>query len=346
MQNDQHTQHGTNLGVVVHDALWVSAAVISRVRVRDAPTCQHQNQIGHEDLSYLVNLSPSGRFFNFFVAFMHHVSPHFGDPLWILGEKVTHAPTELSELRHGAHLQQFFSCFVKDDLHLAEPRLGIMFELHSLSYQNLRKTHETDQKGNGMRSGAFPFTTCRTRFDQTQNVPSRSSSSNNSMWSTTLSTFDTGSTPISADGVSWLLMFLFLSTRTILWIRSCSGTLCFQWFFIFIVSQFDFSQGTPLGSVSSPIGTTSLFGVSAGLTSAPLCHARFPTAENSSHHWFPWVSLLCPNQFSFALESWNHRRVACKKSCRPSRAISAAPHNTWRTPTSLPFWDRSKPFLS
>ena len=52
-----HTHHGINLGVVVHDALWVSAAVISRVRVRDAPACQHENQIGHKDLSYLT-MSP------------------------------------------------------------------------------------------------------------------------------------------------------------------------------------------------------------------------------------------------------------------------------------------------
>ena len=46
--------------------------------------------------------------------------------------------------------------------------------------------------------------------------------------------------------------------------------------------------------------TGRLFRVSAGLTSAPLCHARFPTAENSSHRWFLWVSLLCPDQFCSA----------------------------------------------
>ena len=50
----------------------------------------------------------------------------------------------------------------------------------------------------------------------------------NSMLSTKSPIFDTCSTPISVKNMSWIFMFLFLSTRGILRIHSCSGNLCFQ----------------------------------------------------------------------------------------------------------------------
>ena len=51
------------------------------------------------------------------------------------------------------------------------------------------------------------------------------------------------STPISVNNMSWIFIFLFLSTRGILRIQSCSGKICFQWFLIFIVSHFDIITG-------------------------------------------------------------------------------------------------------
>ena len=50
----------------------------------------------------------------------------------------------------------------------------------------------------------------------------------------------------------------------------------------------------PTGSMSSPSGATSRFRVFVGLTSAQLCHLRFPTPDSSSQdqHWSPLISLL------------------------------------------------------
>ena len=60
------------------------------------------------------------------------------------------------------------------------------------------------------------------------------------------------------------------------------------------------ARDSPTGSMSSPIGATSRFRVFVGLTSALLCHHRFPTADSSSrnnarhrsHGWFLQTSLL------------------------------------------------------
>ena len=60
------------------------------------------------------------------------------------------------------------------------------------------------------------------------------------------------------------------------------------------------ARDSPTGSMSSPSGATSRFRVSAGLTSALLCHHRFPTADSSledndqhrSHCWSLSISLL------------------------------------------------------
>ena len=52
--------------VVVYDALWVSAAVISRVRVCDAKACQHGSRSTHEDLSYWDTSRESGAFWQIF----------------------------------------------------------------------------------------------------------------------------------------------------------------------------------------------------------------------------------------------------------------------------------------
>ena len=46
-------------------------------------------------------------------------------------------------------------------------------------------------------------------------------------------TFDTSNTPTSVRSMSRMFLFLFLSTRGILGIHSCSGNLHFHWFFIF-----------------------------------------------------------------------------------------------------------------
>ena len=60
------------------------------------------------------------------------------------------------------------------------------------------------------------------------------------------------------------------------------------------------ARDSPTGSMSSPIGATSRFRVFIGLTSALLCHPRFPTADSSSqdkdqyrsHWWSLLISLL------------------------------------------------------
>ena len=70
-------------------------------------------------------------------------------------------------------------------------------------------------------------------------------------------------------------------------------------------SSSSFPMSTPArdsstGSMSSPIGATSRFRVFVGLTSALLCHPRFPTADSSSqdndqhrsHCWSLSISLL------------------------------------------------------
>ena len=61
----------------------------------------------------------------------------------------------------------------------------------------------------------------------------------NSMLSTDSTTFDTSSTPTSADSMSIIFMFLFLSTDKILGVQSCPGNFCIQGFFLFIVPHLD-----------------------------------------------------------------------------------------------------------
>ena len=61
----------------------------------------------------------------------------------------------------------------------------------------------------------------------------------NSMLSTNSTTVDACNTSTSANNMSRIFMFLFLSTRGILGIQSCSGNPRFQWFFIFTAPHFD-----------------------------------------------------------------------------------------------------------
>ena len=55
------------------------------------------------------------------------------------------------------------------------------------------------------------------------------------------------------------------------------------------------SRGASSGSMSSPIGRRSVFRVFVRLTSALLCHTRFPAAEKCSHCCVLW-KLLCSNR--------------------------------------------------
>ena len=87
-------------------------------------------------------------------------------------------------------------------------------------------------------------------------------------------------------------MFLFFSARWVLWVHSD---------FLGISASKDSSstRDSSTGSMSSPIGATFRFRVLVGLTSALLCHLRFPSADNSSqtnarhrsHCWFLQTSL-------------------------------------------------------
>ena len=56
------------------------------------------------------------------------------------------------------------------------------------------------------------------------------------------------------------------------------------------------SRGASIRSMSSPLGATSVIRIFVGLTSALLCHNRFPTAEKCPPYWFLWISLLCSNR--------------------------------------------------
>ena len=70
-----------------------------------------------------------------------------------------------------------------------------------------------------------------------------------SMLFTNSSTFDTSSTSFSVHSMS--CTFMFFSTRGILRVHSCSGNLCFQWFFVFIVSHLTSSRCASIGSMAS-----------------------------------------------------------------------------------------------
>ena len=85
-------------------------------------------------------------------------------------------------------------------------------------------------------------------------------------------TSDTDSTPIPVNSMSTILSFLFCSPHGILQIRfnfSSSSS--------YPVSTS--ARDSPTGSMSSPMGTASRFRVVVGLTSALLCHTRFPTVD-------------------------------------------------------------------
>ena len=118
----------------------------------------------------------------------------------------------------------------------------------------------------------------------------------NSMLSTNTSTFNTCSTPTPVNSTSIIFMFLFFSARWILRIHSDFGNFCFQGFLIFFVSHVDICTRFSTGSMSSPMGATSRFRDFVGLTSALLCHLRFPTVDSFAKHcsasFILWVSAL------------------------------------------------------
>ena len=132
-----------------------------------------------------------------------------------------------------------------------------------------------------------------------------------------------------------------------------------------------------IGSMSSPIGATSRFRGFVGLASALLCHTRFRLLsivhivgfcglhfsvqvdiENvvSEINWNKIVLSIPDHQFlevvSHSLTNFSVNRdhvsivVSQVEILSPTRAISAALHNTLCTPVSLPFRDRSDPFSS
>ena len=92
--------------------------------------------------------------------------------------------------------------------------------------------------------------------------------------------------------MSRIFTFLFFSTRGILRIHSCSGNLCFQRFFVFIVSHFDMVRFIWLNAITSwgPDPCSEL-----SLDSRAYCslHTRFAAVENCSQYWFLWISFLC-----------------------------------------------------
>ena len=99
--------------------------------------------------------------------------------------------------------------------------------------------------------------------------------------------------PLSSCSYSFLLMgfFGFIPTVGISDSKDSSSS-------SFLVSTSVRDSST--GSRSSPIGAASRFRVFVGLTSALLCHHRFPTADSSSQDndqhrslcWSLWISLL------------------------------------------------------
>ena len=97
--------------------------------------------------------------------------------------------------------------------------------------------------------------------------------------------FDTSNTPIPVTSLSTIFEVSFFSTHGILRVHSDSGNFFFQGFlssssFPVSTSARDFT----IGSMSSPIGATSRLRVVVGLTSALLCHPRFPTVESPSQN--------------------------------------------------------------
>ena len=104
----------------------------------------------------------------------------------------------------------------------------------------------------------------------------------NSILYTNFTTVDKSSTKTSVNSTSRIIMFLFLSTRGILGIHSCSENFCFQGFFIFIVPISTSSRSASISSMSSPSRARSVVRGFVGLTSALLCHTRFLAAEKCS----------------------------------------------------------------
>ena len=117
-------------------------------------------------------------------------------------------------------------------------------------------------------------------------------------------------TSTSANHMSRIFMFSFLSTRGILGILSCSGNPRFQWFFIFTAHHSDIFTWRFNCSMSSPIGARSVFRVFVGLTSALLCPTQFPAAESCSHFGFLLTLLLCSKKILNVLSS-----TLCGMSC-------------------------------
>ena len=102
------------------------------------------------------------------------------------------------------------------------------------------------------------------------------------MLSPNTTTFDTNSTPSPANSMSQIFSFLFFSTHGNSRVHIATvGISASKDASSFPVSTS--ARDSSTGSMSSPMGATSRFRVFVGLTSALLCHPRFPTADCSSH---------------------------------------------------------------
>ena len=99
-------------------------------------------------------------------------------------------------------------------------------------------------------------------------------------------TFDTNSTPIPVNSMSTIFSFLFCSTRRILLDHfKMWEFLLLQILVLLLRILFrHLTRGFTTDSMSSPMGTASRFRVVIGLTSALLCHTRFPTVDSLSQN--------------------------------------------------------------
>ena len=181
------------------------------------------------------------------------------------------------------------------------------------------------------------------------------------MLSTNTSKFDKSSTPTPVNNMSWIFMLLVSLCS---WDSSDAFWLCeFLLPRVPHLLRFPFRhlhEIPQLVRCHPPMGATSRFRVFVGLTSALLCHPRFPTAESSSqdsdqhrsHCWslsnslldsgrdrLEWVrsfhtsSPISQNEFSFPDQfccqsgSCNHRHV-------PSRKLQPSFHSSPFQPSS------------
>ena len=122
-----------------------------------------------------------------------------------------------------------------------------------------------------------------------------------SLLSTNFCAFDTINTTISVNSLSRIFMILFLSTRGIPRVHSCSVKLCFQRFFIFTISYSGIFTDTPMVRCCPNLGPRHDPQISLDL------RVRCPTAENFSQDWFRWgfISPLIKIEEVIFEEEWN-----------------------------------------